>query len=815
MTKNDTSPSDISPTTLFEGLGLDDAVSSGESPHVTFDTSVGGATLLSGGFDDAAASRVMLDEDPVDIGVNIAHVVDPSRLCMGFIGRTKTKFCILAKGKCTVQSHKGRRFDEASPGLYCLDACSGGSNSGVCLTAPFVERNLLHDTEFHALMIESKDLEELQKQFALTAMREEEPVDEDSADAVTDLIAQIDDYKTPKKEKLTMIHQGDGASSATLDGGRTFSGAFNGFRDKLKDFDNVICEKLDVDTLQEKGLQWSYELGQMKSYLTEQSYILDTFAHAVSDKLALVDGMVHKLKTIEGRIGTQSELLKLHGTEPVVWNAIAGLVDSGTSSMLEYEKLKEVVTSGDIKVTKLQAELQVILKSFKNKMELNTSGLVNLRREMQDLKVTAVNHAAGGKKVEGDGSRGTGQSRSNLLGLSFLDNGQSSKSVPSNTTPTQSADSQPSSSASAKLNNADLWSTMKLVDTLEDRVEALESFKQGQDEKMLEEAVKLMGVVFTGRDDVERWYCSCVEDSDGLPPCGLFVDPLIAFYWIGTRIHGGGASKTKLDNLLKGKKLEMSELEMGAYESFDNDIPTVFLGESKEMTVITDEDKSKLANLPSFKAWHHPGREKGLSQQIRSSAQLVKGALHNAITDALSKHDKLYSMALEMLETSFEFVSQLSNYITNTFIDFRELEVGSEKDIWNLIVFVVEHLFKNDFARARQLSITRLNAGDRDSAFVVMWCSLRSVGVAKALANVGISDSPAVSASYTRFVLTQSNRGKISAVEEENERLRKEMDALKADLASIKSQAKEAKRTADSAMSKVNKKQRVGDDKKN
>ncbi len=356
---------------------------------------------------------------------------------------------------------------------------------------------------------------------------------------------------------------------------------------------------------------------------------------------------------------------------------------------------------------------------------------------------------------------------------------------------------------------------MKLVDTLEDRVEALESFKQGQDEKMLEEAVKLMDVVFTGRDDVERWYCSCIEDSDGLPPCGLFVDPLIAFYWIGTRIHGGGASKTKLDNLLKGKKLAMSEIEMGAYESFDNDIPTVFLGESKELTVITDEGKSKLANLPSFRAWHHPGRDKGLSQQIRSSAQLVKGALQTAITDALSKHDKLYSMALEMLETSFEFVSLLSNYITNTFIDFRELEVGSEKDIWNLILFVVERLFKNDFARARQSSITRLNAGDRDSAFVVMWCSLRSVGVAKMLANVGISDCPAVSASYTRFMLTQSNRGKISAVEEENEQLRKDIDVLKADLAAIKTQAKEAKRTADSAMSKVNKKQRVADDKKN
>lgn len=812
MTKNDDTPpsgDDLTPTTLFQGLDLEDDVDDlvGESLRVTFAPQTANVLAQDRGV-SATGGRLFMTDEPVDHGVNVAHVIDPSRLCMGYIGNSKTKFCIQAKGECTVQSHRGRPFSDAQPGLYCFQNGSSGVNASVCLTAPFVKRELLKESEYQDLMIESKDLETLQEQFAIASMRSEIEIDESSMGSADDaadlLLSKVNDYKTPKKEKSS-------DQTASLEGGRTFDGAVKGFWEKVKGFENTVGpKKLEVDYIQEQAPKWSYEISQVKDYLGEQGRLLASFAHTVNERLTLVDGLVHKVKTMEVKIGSQNELLRRHGTEPVLWNAIAGLVDSGTSLMLDQERMKKVVDATSDTSVRMQSELQVILKSFKSKMDSTTECVKTLRQSVTELKAgTAKGTAKGVDAVEST------KARSSLLGLSFLDVADETKATPrseSGTSSTAVAHGR-DESPTAKFNDVDFDDTVRLVEELVSRVGILESFKQDQDEKMLEEAVKLMDVIFTCKDDVEDWYCSHGFETDGVPPCGLFIDPLIALYWIGTKIDGAGASRTKLEDLLTGKKLGMSELAMGAYESFNSDIPIVFRGESKEKTVITDEDKSKLTNLPSFKAWHHPGRDKGLSQQIQKASTLVKKALHNAIRDNFSKYDKLYTMALEMLESSFDFVSQLCNYITNTYIDFMALDVGSDKDVWNLITFVVERLFKDDFAKARQLSVTRLNAGDRDSAFVVMWCSFRSVAVAKSLCSLGIGDSPPVSASYVRFVLTQSNRGKLVAVEEENQKLRKELDDLKADVAAIKSQAKEAKRTADSAMSKVTKKQRV-DDKK-
>ena len=80
---------------------------------------------------------------------------------------------------------------------------------------------------------------------------------------------------------------------------------------------------------------------------------------------------------------------------------------------------------------------------------------------------------------------------------------------------------------------------------------------------------------------------------------------------------------------------------------------------------------------------------------------------------------------------------------------------------------------------------------------------MKSVNLAKQLLDVGIKDTPAVSSSYVRFVLNQSNMGKVSTLQDEVASHKRKLDDTETSLASVKKIATEAKKTADSAMSKV------------
>ena len=103
----------------------------------------------------------------------------------------------------------------------------------------------------------------------------------------------------------------------------------------------------------------------------------------------------------------------------------------------------------------------------------------------------------------------------------------------------------------------------------------------------------------------------------------------------------------------------------------------------------------------------------------------------------------------------------------------------------------------------REDAIGNLDPGDVASGYRAMWCAIKTVGLARELVEVGIKDTPSISASYIRFVLGQSNMGKISSIIADNVNLKRKLEDTNAELASVKKLATEAKKVADAAMSKV------------
>ncbi len=337
-----------------------------------------------------------------------------------------------------------------------------------------------------------------------------------------------------------------------------------------------------------------------------------------------------------------------------------------------------------------------------------------------------------------------------------------------------------------------------------DRLKDLEDHNKLQTEQGLTTAVRLSGETFSKHEDVETWLIKHGPASagSGVPSYGLFICPLILYHWAFCRMAG----VKELDSVLASlKKLNLVERDLRALESFCTDLPFLLSGK-KDGTLATPSNsvKSQLDNLKSYNDWELPGFQTGFRQLIEQHLQRIVNSLHSMIERTYIKHPFVIAMAKEMLSISHTFIQKLHAYISETFTNFKAMNIGSDKEIWHLVTFVVEQLFVTNFAKRCEEAIGTLDPNSRVSGFISIWCSMCSVDLVHTLVTTGIKDTPCVSTSYVRYVMSQSNMGKIGPLIEENKALKRSLEVTNLELSAVKRIATEAKRIADSAVSRIN-----------
>lgn len=760
------------------------------------------ASVLNSGGGAAPGSSIQANKDsnndvprpPVVKGKSVVEVVRPDELCLGCIGTTGTKFCILPAAECETASHKSKATG-IKAGFYPFAQGANNVGTNSCLRQPFLASDNITTSVRDGILGSKASLNLIRKDFAILAVQEDK-VDMKAAKEARALSDNVEMYRTPKKQKL----RGELAKATGTTPYRTTS-SYDFIGLALQSLGKVVDRDGPQPT---EGVE--KDIVTIMDYLSEQSVTLGRLASDYDDKVNLLMGLLQHSKTVDTAIGEHSDWLENEGVEPVIWDAMTTVV----------ETVKEKYQLSDDGIKKVGNDLA----NFASSVSKNQKGIIErLTSICKNYNSSFMRHGQQLRRLQdemGDLSRAFGLGRgTSPIKLSRL---QESKFQPridfsdldANMTSVNSDRSgglpsvKPTSDDGANTPPAgeghDIWNT--LDDTVK-RVSKLESENKLRDTKSLDEAVRLMDMVFTSSDDVENWYCSAVsEGMDSLPASGMFIDPLIALQWIGDRLIDRGEKRNSLDSLLLAKRLDIDEVQLTAIDSFSSDLPLVFTGNTKEK-IVTDPTKSRLANMPTWESFHNTLTGSGLSQQISHVADMTEQAMTQGIINTFKRDGRAYTLANHMLTVSFNFIRQLLTYMTDTRNEFIGIGVGSEKDIWRLITYVVEQLFRTEFARARMEFMGNRDSTKRSSRFVMMWCSIKSVGVAQNLLKIGIKDTPRVSASYNRFVLTQSNMGKVTNLVEENKNLRTELESLKSQIKSLKTVVDNTKRTADSTASKV------------
>lgn len=715
-------------------------------------------------------------------------------------------------------SHKRQKAkitDELKEGLYILS----GTKKITCLTEPFIpkENIPLHlVTPLLDAKMTMKRAMEVVTMLANRKLKETDTYEELMAkDERIDAV-----FNTPRK-----------ASSKTMDLMSDFPGFSQEWEQRLEVVfqTNATADPSDVPSIEELPKDFkslSRQVTGIRDHLFFLGDALDERFDAITDDTELIETLFFKVKQLQTVIGNQERSRSASSElSPVVWESISNL----------QQQLQQVEPLIVKREKSILHELAKVLGPYKNKLldlDVRCTGLSNnvgnLTVEVDKVRNTKTGPSvpSGAPAAMPAASSSAATTVLGSLGLGVTATGTAAPapaaavassggpsaaslgigvSVPSGTTAT--APSVPIAPAPTTAPSS-ISSTSAIKDLI-DRIEKLEDVLKQKAGQGLSDSTRLCSVTFTKAEDVEEFMTKHGPPSHGIPKYGLFVEPLTLLHWVYAKILGFSSSQSELTNKAK---LNLHEHELRAVEAYGHDVPLIYTKESSDL-LHTDPslEKSRLSNLMKFEDFESPGFDSGLRKRLESNLQMVVNSLGKAIDFTFRKHQYVCSLAKEMLNISHKFILALHNYMAETYTSFKAMGVGSPKQVWGLVTLVVDQLFRNDFASKREDAIGNLDTNSRDSGFIAIWCSIKSVGLAKNLVETGIKETPSISASYIRFVLSQSNMGKVGALIEENNSLKRKLEETGEQLSAVKKIATDAKKVADSAMSKISNMQRNGD----
>ena len=465
---------------------------------------------------------------PVTYGPSIAAIRQVSKICCGSIGQGPvfTKFCALSKDECTIAKHERLKVS-IMDGFYILDPSNKGKR--ICFTEPVLSLDVVNPAIEAELLQNSYETDQAIKQFiqieSVNAKQQEETKllpKEDKKQVIT--------HKTPKKSNTSEPLITANSNKALVD-----------YFNRLTDFDDDELQalrkglpKLSLEHLVAVLVDNALELPELLRDITSAADMLES---KVQEKDSVIDDIVLKLRQLEATLGDSTECVK-RGLNPTIWQALTGVLDQIASVKSIADNATTAGNQQRHAHVRLSSDLNTVLSSFRTRIV-----------KLSDRVIALEN--AGNVPPSGTG----------LTALHLA-----SSPVAANT-----AVGMPTSTTLDDMN--------AVLDAMKLKIEALEEHNRVRDEQGVVESVRFLGHTFVDQNDVELWCTKNGIAPDCIPPFGLFVDPILLYYWVYTRMIGGGTSQS---DLATRKKLATNELEVRALESFNYDVPVIFAGESKK-----------------------------------------------------------------------------------------------------------------------------------------------------------------------------------------------------------------------------------------
>ena len=742
-------------------------------------------------------TEVAGDDPALVLAQDVALIIRPTAVCGAFIGSSKTKFCLKLVEECTTKSHKEGEKVCLSPNLLVLrdHKRNHAFISGYLSTTGFDNPDIMElmnksfptrqewmteialykaQDDKMKLRVEAdrKLLQSTRKRPKLNAESFKSPIPEDDEPIKLKFIDSFVEEALHFKPLQPPMFKTDDSSDVSEELEPPLMDLQHQI-DMLAAVSKEIMGRVNV-TVTDTATALHEVSGWMDSSANRSKCIEDTLS-----------GHWHSLTNLEGVIGQATD----KDFEPTLWgtfswakDAIHGSAQSATRQLSAMDSrlndfgttLQAVQTKSNVQSTypAFKDGVVALLQSYKTSITSLQRDMASVGQDLFDMRQTQPTTGAD----------------PDLAGLGL--------GAPPSTMPSTPA----ASSVRMRLGNVRFEadapnSDPNVLPHLVARVTALESRDSPSAVRGTDMVVHLNGSSFRSLQDVEAWMSTHLTSSvNGAPGFGMFVDPFTVLHMVHTVLT---QRNLDLKEMSLRKQMRLSQAEHYAVEAAQYLLPKLFTGNTSDDMIFTGGSrKSRFKMLPKAANWEDELQRDGLKYQLKEQLESLRAEISTTIADSLYDKPEARSLAVLMLSKSMEFISQLSAFISETYADINRTHKDAT-EAWELVCYVVEQIFKNQFSVARSVAKGNLDTIDmRKLGARILWSSMRTISVADEYMAQSIANHPSVSASYIRFLVSNTQTAAVAA-------LTKTVNEQKATIKTLQDEVKGVKKIANSVQDKV------------
>lgn len=298
-----------------------------------------------------------------------------------------------------------------------------------------------------------------------------------------------------------------------------------------------------------------------------------------------------------------------------------------------------------------------------------------------------------------------------------------------------------------------------------ERLRYLEDVVKTLQTRSLSDGVRVQHHSFQSKEEVKDW----IELH--LPGCrfGIFLDDVSIWEYFSQNHQ----NMTDVMNTYRDTaRIGFATIHEGKVAtSFQNVLPAI-LGKGSDLYLY-------LPGLPNHKKWNADNGSSGLRFHLTHELPGVNVQVLNNIENSVTDHySPARNLAIECLQRSIQFMSELSNYITKFYDELKSSGSFTEEQCWHLVSRCTKRCFQ-DMASVRVTARDVEHAKDRvPTATEFIWATLKTHGVMEEYIQHNFEDHPSFASVITRFVTNNSFQTDVRDIVSRMDKTEKDLKAL-------------------------------------
>jgi len=268
------------------------------------------------------------------------------------------------------------------------------------------------------------------------------------------------------------------------------------------------------------------------------------------------------------------------------------------------------------------------------------------------------------------------------------------------------------------------------------------------------------------------------------------------------------------DLYAKTVKVDLEIDDHRMLETFNKDTPLLFTTKTKipnakysggSRTSVT------FPAIPTAEDFGHSSVEDSCYYLIQASIDNAEAFFESKINSKFAKYPELIRFCRLMLQRSKKFVDELFRYMESSHKELAKA-FGDSNEAWEMVCVCVTKIFRVDFRTAKR-DVAGLTAADSLNLEGGLQFIRASVGIlekAEEFISLGIKNHPSLSSSMIRFILSQSEKGKVKTIGDEVKLLKEKLGKADVALKDVKKSNKDLEDKYRSLQAKVDRMERSG-----